>query len=321
MNVGRELLRRSQQTDLVVPSLPTTEGLINHLASKPAGLLFRDEVATLFGSQKIKYLPTFKQELMVLYDCGPYSKVTAGGGTTNVEEPFLSILGTTTPTKFFENVNHEDWHDGFLVRWLITLPDVLPDFDSGPGMLTDDLDKKGHRLAMSLAELSRSPATDFAIDKAAYDRWYAWRRGRLSAASQAGDDLLSSFAERYAAYAMKIAILLATSTSWGRVTAANLETGLGIVEHFETCIMALRDSRQDYGVSGGKMQKIFAVIRDRGPNLSAANVYRFANMPKSEAEPVIEKLLAVGAITEKKTAGTRGKNYSATTDRLPVRSW
>jgi hypothetical protein len=44
-------------------------------------------------------------------------------------------------------------------------------------------------------------------------------------------------------------------------------------------------------------------------------------MPKSEAEPVIEKLLAVGAITEKKTAGTRGKNYSATTDRLPVRSW
>lgn len=321
MSAGRDLLWRAQLTDLIVPSLPTSEGLINRMENKPAGVIFRDEIGTLFGSNQVKYLALLKQDLMALYECKPYGRELSQRGEVTVNEPFLSILGTTTPTKFFETVSHQDWHDGFLVRWLIALPDAPPDFDAVPGLLTDDLDKRVYRLALTLSELSRKPSTDFAIDKPALDRWHAWRQERMKAAYAAGDDVALSFAERYAAYGLKVAILLAASTDWGRVTCANLESAIKIVEHFETCILTLRDARSDFGVSGGKMQRLFAVIRDRGPDVTTKDVYRFAHMPKAEAEPVIDKLLDIGAIIEKRTSRGGGKTFSATTDRLPVRSW
>ena len=321
MSAGRDLLLRAQLTDLIVPSLPTSEGLINRLENKPAGLIFRDEIGTLFGSHQVKYLALLKQDLMALYECKPYGREMAQRGEVTVNEPFLSILGTTTPTRFFDTVSHGDWHDGFLVRWLIALPDAPPDLDGEPGLLTEELDKRGYRLSMALAELSRSSATDFAIDKPAYDRWYTWRQERMKAAYLAGDDVGLSFAERYAAYALKVAIVLAASTIWGRITTDTMQTAISIVEHFETCILTLREARQDYGISGGKMQRLFAVIRDRGPDITTKNLYRFAHMPKSEAEPVIDKLLEIGAIIEKRTARGGGKTYSVTTDRLPVRTW
>ena len=321
MSAGRELLFRGQMSDLIVPSLPTSEGLINRLENKPAGVIFRDEIGTLFGSHQVKYLALLKQDLMALYENKPYGREMAQRGEVTVNEPFLSILGTTTPTKFFETVDHRDWHDGFLVRWLIALPDAPPDLDAVPGIMTEDLDKRVYRLSMALAELGRKPATDFAIDKPAFDRWYSWRQTRMRSAYQAGDDVGLSFAERYAAYALKVGIVLAASSSWGRVTIANLESAIGLVEHFETCILTLRDARQDYGVSGGKLQRLFAVIRDQGPNVTAAKVYQYAHMPKSEAEPVLDKLLEIGAVVEIRKDKGKGRTYTATTDRLPVRVW
>ena len=320
MGQGRDLLYRAQLADLLIPANPTSEGLLNRLSSKPSGVIFKDEIGTLFGSHQVKYLAMLKQDLMALYDCRAYGRELARG-EVRVDEPFLTILGTTTPKKFFDTVSHSDWHDGFLVRWLIALPDSPPDLDAIPGMMDKDLDARHWSLAMRLGALSRRNATDMAFDDGAFNVWEAWRKRRLRKAYEAGDDLGLYLSERYATYALKIAILLAVAGDSTTITLANMQTAITLAEHFETCLLTLREARQDYGVSGSKMQRVFAQIRDNGPDVTTANVYRFSHLPKAEVEPVLDKLLEIGAVIEKKSAKGGGKVYSATTDRLPIKVW
>jgi hypothetical protein len=320
MGQGRDLLYRAQLNDLIVAANPTSEGLLNRLADKPSGVIFRDEIGTLFGSHQVKYLAMLKQDLMALYDCRPYGRELARG-EVRVDAPFLTILGTTTPRKFFDTVSHSDWEDGFLVRWLIVLPDSPPDLDAVPGLLDKDLDSRHWNLAMRLGTLSRRNASDMAMDSGAFDVWDTWRRRRKRKAYEAGDDLAMTLCERNATYALKIAILLAVGGESTTISVGNTQTAITLAEHFETCLLTLREARQDYGVSGSKMQRVFAVIRDNGPDVTTANVYRFAHLPKAEAEPVLDKLLEIGAVVEKRQAKIKGKTYTATTDRLPVRVW
>lgn len=320
MGQGRDLLYRAQLADLLIPANPTSEGLLNRLADKPSGVIFKDEIGTLFGSHQVKYLLLLKQDLMALYDCRPYGRELARG-EVRVDSPFLTILGTTTPKKFFDTVSHSDWHDGFLVRWLIALPDSPPDIDAVPGLLDKDLDSRHWSLAMRLGALSRRNATDMDFEAGAFDEWETWRKRRLRKAYEAGDDLGLYLSERYATYALKIAILLAVGGDSTTITVANMQTAITLAEHFETCLLTLRDARQDYGVSGSKLQRIFALIRDNGPNVTTKDVYRFAHLPKAEVEPVLDKLLEIGAVIEKRTDRGGGKSYSAATDRLPVKVW
>lgn len=319
MGAGRDLLYRAQLTDLLVPANPTSEGLLNRLADKPSGVIFKDEIGTLFGANQVKYLAMLKQDLMALYDCRPYGRELARG-EVRVDTPFLSILGTTTPRKFFDTVSHSDWHDGFLVRWLIALPDCAPDLDNAIGLLDESLDKRQWSLAMRLGALARRSPTDLAFDADAFQTWDAWRRGRLKRAYQAGDDLGLYLSERYAANALKIGILLALANDTASISGGIITAAIALAEHFETCLLTLREARQDYGVSGGKMQRVFAVIRDKGPNVLTRNVYRLSHLPKAEVEPVLDKLLEIGAVIEKQAAGG-GKTYSAATDRLPIKVW
>lgn len=320
MGQGRDLLYRAQLADLLIPANPTAEGLLNRLSDKPSGVIFKDEIGTLFGSHLVKYLAMLKQDLMALYDCRPYGRELARG-EVRVDAPFLTILGTTTPKKFFDTVSHSDWHDGFLVRWLIALPDSPPDIDAVPGLLDKDLDSRHWSLAMRLGALSRRNASDMGLDDGAFATWETWRKRRLRLAYEAGDDLGLYLSERYATYALKIAILLAVAGESTTITLANMQTAITLAEHFETCLLTLRDARQDYGVSGSKMQRVFAVIRDNGPNVTTKDVYRFAHLPKAEVEPVLDKLLEIGAVIEKRTDRGGGKSFSAATDRLPIKVW
>ena len=320
MGQGRDLLYRAQLADLLIPANPTAEGLLNRLSDKPSGVIFKDEIGTLFGSHLVKYLAMLKQDLMALYDCRPYGRELARG-EVRVDAPFLTILGTTTPKKFFDTVSHSDWHDGFLVRWLIALPDSPPDIEAVPGLLDKDLDSRHWSLAMRLGALSRRNASDMGLDDGAFASWETWRKRRLRQAYEAGDDLGLYLSERYATYALKIAILLAVAGESTTITLANMQTAITMAEHFETCLLTLREARQDYGVSGSKMQRIFAVIRDNGPDVTTKDIYRFAHLPKAEAEPVLDKLLEIGAVIEKRTTRGGGKCYSAATDRLPIKVW
>lgn len=318
INRVQALLRQAGLQNLIIPSLPTSEGLLRRLSEQPAGILFRDELATLFGSHKRRYLQDLKQDLMALYECQPYSRELAQK-TVSVDDPYVSILGTTTPTKFFETVAHNDWHDGFLVRWLVALPDKLPQLDRSATLLTPAQQECLTRAAAQLAKIAKQEYRDFTIDRDAMALWRDWRAERLHDAFQDADDLGLSFGERYATYALKIAMLLCIASGRdSRLMPGDVANGITLALHYERCLLTLREARQDYGLSGSKMQRVFLVIQRRGP-ITRKLLRDFTRYATAELDPVLDKLLAIGAILEQPAGRT--KTYVAATERLPIRAW
>lgn len=321
MSRGRDLMRRASLESYLLAPHFTSEGLLGELSEHPAGIIFRDEVGTLFGSGKVKYQVFLKHDLMGLYDCQPYGR-TLRSGSYKVDNPYLNILGATTPQGFFENVSHGDWHDGFMLRWLVALPSEAPDM-TGAGALYDETD---HHLSFKLAgvlnEHSVRGARDFSISREAFDQWATRRQERLRSAYETGDDLALSMTERMSTYRLKVAMLLAIAgDSWGQIDDQHMTAAAQLVGHYESCLMTLRAVKQDYGVSGGKMHKVLRIINERGPAVTTKAILQYANLPKSEAEPVIDKLLEIGAIVETRSATGRVKAYNATTERLPIKVW
>jgi len=316
---SQSLLNRAGLGHLQFASQFSSEGLLSCLAERPAGIIYRDEVGTLFASDRVKYLAPLKQDLTALYDGGDYSRQLARERIT-VTRPYLNILGATTPTRFYQGVTLTDWQDGFLARWLFALPDCEPDFDNSPSMFTSKHGEKLEHLAGRLREIDSQPAQDFTFDPAAFQAWDQWQRQSKKNAYLFGDDVVASIVGRYATYALKFAMILASlNGEFGRIGPKSIAQGIALADHYKASIHKLLEGRQNHGISGDKMQRVFAVITVKGPKATTKVIQQFAHMNASETRAVLDKLVEIGAVVSEKAG--RGMAYTATTDKLPIRSW
>jgi hypothetical protein len=318
----RMVLQRAMLDKLLLSELMTSEGLLKQLQGQPAGVILRDEIGTLFDSHNTKYLRQLKPDLTAIYDCYPYSR-RLSNDEIKVDKPYLSILGATTPTRFFEGTTLTDWRDGFLARWLFCLPDGEPDFDAMTGIFQPAHDGEIQRLAFKLLEIERQPETDFTLAKDALGLWDAWQRQAAKDAYYFGDDVTAAIVTRYSAYALKFSIILsALNDSWGTITAATMQTAINLSNNYKLYAHRLLSEKANFGISGAKLQKIFKMIQrppqdKNGQQLTATRktLMQYGNIKKAELEPCLEKLLEIGAIAE------HGKAYIAMADQLPLKSW
>lgn len=319
LSQSRSLLNRAGLSGLLFASQFSSEGLLSYLSEHPAGIIHRDEVGTLFASDRVKYLAMLKQDLTALYDCEDYSRQLARERIT-VSRPYLNILGATTPTRFYQNVTLADWQDGFLARWLFALPDCEPDFDTPAAVFTREHGTRLDALADRLREIDSRPAEDFLFQGDAFNRWDRWQREAKRTAYQYGDDVISSIVGRYSAYALKFAMILASlNGEFGRISPATMEQSIALADYFKAAVDHLLKERQNHGISGDKMQRVFYLIVNKGPQVRTKTIQQFAHLNASETRAVIDKLVEIGAVVTHPVG--RGFAYSAITDKLPIRSW
>jgi hypothetical protein len=317
----RTILQRAMLDNLLLSELFTSEGLLKQLQAQPAGLALRDEIGTLFASHNTKYLATLKPDLTALFDCYPYSR-RLSNDEVKVQSPYLNILGATTPTRFFEGVSHVDWQDGFLARWLFVMPSGEPDFEAMTGLYTTEHDASLGRLAMTLLAIDRQPETDFVFVDDAFKLWDVWQRQAAKSAYYFGDDVCAAIVTRYAAYALKFAMILAaTNDSWGTITASTMQTAIDLADSFKATVYRLLAEKANYGVSGAKLQKIFRVIKSKGgiTGISQREIGQFCHMSKSELEPCMDKLKTIGAIIP--IEGSKTTRYIPAVESLPAKVW
>jgi hypothetical protein len=317
---ARQMMQRAMLDNLLLSELMTSEGLLKQLQDKPAGLVIRDEIGTLFASHNTKYLANLKPDLTALYDGYPYSR-RLSNEEIKVQAPYLNILGATTPARFFEGVTFTDWQDGFLARWLFVMPDTEPDFDAMTGLFTTDHDARMGQLAIKLMQIDREPVRDFTLTDDALEMWYAWQRKATKEAYYYGDDVTAAIVTRYAAYALKFSIILtAINGKWGLIAKDTMATSMALADNYKATVYKLLTEKTNYGVSGAKVQKVFEVIRRYGPEgVSTKTIYQAANMKRGEAQPILEKLIEIGAVSTEKNG--RGMRYTAAVERIPVKSW
>jgi len=317
----RALLRRANLDDLLMPETGTSEGWLRQLSMQSSGLIIRDEIGTLFSSHGVKYLANLKPDLTALYDCLPYSK-RLSNELIRVESPYLNILGATTPTRFFESVTATDWRDGFLARWLFVLPEGEPDFDAMTGLYTAEHDAEIGRLSTALVNIDAQRETNFVLRGNAHKLWDSWQRKAAKDAFYFGDDVTAAIVTRYAAYALKFAIILAAvNGSWGDITEHTMQTAIELADNYKLTAHKLLSEKQNFGISGAKLQKVFLYIQQKGgaDGATSRDISRFANLRKADVEPCIEKLLEIGAIVEKPNGRTM--RYVTVAKELPVKAW
>jgi len=319
----RATLERALLFNLMLSELQTSEGLLAELQGQPSGVILRDEIGALFDSGRTKYLRNLKPDLTALYDCYPYRR-RLSAVEIKVERPYLNILGATTPDRFYDGVSPMDWRDGFLPRWLFVMPTSEPDFDAMTGLLSAQHDQTIGELAVHLNKLSRQDETDFVFTGDAHSLWDTWQRRAAKDAYYFGDDTAAAIVTRYSAYALKFAMILAAlDGEWGRITPETMRTAIALADDYKRHAYRLLTERQEHQVSGGRLQKVFLVIKSEGQKsggwMSARDILRAAHMRKTQLDPCLEKLVEVGAIVQEKAG--RGYKYAAVAENLPVKSW
>lgn len=319
----RSLLQRALLEKLLLSELQTSEGLLRQLSGQSSGLIVRDEIGTLFASHNTRYLQQVKPDLTALYDCYPYSR-SLSAGDIKVDKPYLNILGATTPARFYEGVSMVDWQDGFLARWLFVLPEGEPNFDAMTGLFNAQDLQQLDQLVAKLFEIDRQSETDFQFTGDAFALWDTWQRNAAKEAYYYGDDVAAAIVTRYAAYALKFAMILsAVNGPWGIITPETMQTAIDLSDDYKRYAHKLLAEKSNYGVSGAKLQKVFAYIKAHN-GCGTREITRSTNYKRDVLTPVIDKLLEVGAITSSESLNTRNKtivSYTAMTQELPVKTW
>jgi putative DNA primase/helicase len=321
LNKTRDILRRASLDKLLLSELMTSEGLLGQLQGRPAGLVLRDEIGTLFGSHNVKYLVNLKPDLTALYDCAPYSRRLAKD-EIKVPEPYLNILGATTPYRFYDSVAFIDWQDGFLARWLPVVPEQEPDFDVIGGVYTCEHDARFGELAAKLVNLDRQRERDFLLEEGAFRLWAEWRRTAVENAYHFGDDVVAAIVARNATYALKFAIILAAvNGSWGTISESTMQTAIDLADGYKATFYTLLSQRENFGVSGSKLQHVFLAVKKRGgpDGASVRDICRKCHMRKGQVLPVLEKLADIGAVIV--SGEGNKKRYVNAVDTLPARVW
>ena len=318
MRQVRNMLTRAALPHYLLQAQFTSEGLTRALSEQSVGLILRDELSTLFASHRQKYSQFVKSDLTAVFDGDPFGKLKAGE-VQKVDKPYLSILGTTTPDAFYNSISAEDWRTGFLARWLFALPDSAPDFDSDSRTLTQSDEAHLQELAVTLIKVSAKTGGDFLLDADAHHRWNSWRKEERRHAFELGGDVVAAIASRYTTYALKFALLLSAVTEYGRITDKNMTAAIALAGAYKTAALRLFTDRRNHGITGAKVQRVFAAITSGGGTATTKTILQALHMSTSDLQPILDVLTEQGAIVAEKAG--RGYRYAAMTDKLPIKSW
>lgn len=318
----RMVLKAAMMDKLLIPAQGSGEGLVQQLSETPNALMIRDEIGTLFSSDKIKYLQDYKQLLTAIYDGYPIERKLRTE-EISVEKPYLNIIGATTPAKFYSSITQADWDDGLLPRWLFAVAEGRPNFDDDPTPLTEEHINQTNKLALKLLEIEQYAGKNFTLTGNSLATHTKWRKAGREAAWDAQDFVALSIVSRYATYALKFAIILAAANdSWGVITPEIMDTSIKLAENYMHRAYRIIEDKDKYRITGDKMQKVFAAIRGRntGDGVSSREVRQFTHLTKSEVDDCIAQLVEVGAVTSHKASAKLTK-YVATVAELQLKRW
>jgi hypothetical protein len=202
------------------------------------------------------------------------------------------------------------------------MPEKEPDFDAMTGLFTQEHDASVGALAIPLMNIDRQRETDFELVTPSFKLWDGWQRQAAKDAYYYGDDVTAAIVTRYAAYALKFAMILASvNDSWGTITPETMQTAIHLADGFKATVYKLLSEKSNYGVSGAKLQKIFRIIKGKAgtAGITQRDIGRLCNMRKAELTPCMEKLKELAAVISVNDG--KAERYIPAVERLPTKSW
>jgi hypothetical protein len=278
-----------------------------------------DEFGMLFSalSRRDSHMNAFHGILRKLDDTeDTYQSATIGRGEDTIFEPYLSILGITTPADMAKiaSAGSPFWNDGFFARYLFAVPPIgdppMGRFPEGKREISDNLIKPlkewHERLGLpeikihsGNIEVKRTP-TILETNTEIRNGIYLYREGLKKLVSQSNlTDLDSNYA-RLPEFALRISILFASLAGSPFIELNHWARAVGITEEFRKSLHYLYQQVTDHFEDRrGKtnVEKVISAIGKKGA-LTKREIGQQTGIKASEIEPLLVNLKSDGIIVE-----------------------
>lgn len=261
------LWNQDYSKEKVLPSEFTPEALITTLEQNPEGILFCSEFGGFLSIMNKDYMQGTKELLTDLYDSPQLYIRKLKNSEYTIEQPALSIFGATTLNWFADRVKENDWHGGFLNRFLFvpatkkekTLAWPEPPDPEGVKFIKNHLGKVNRFLD------GKRLAIDDRHVKPVYIEWV----NRFE--RQAGhSEELSGFLARLEVYVLKFAALNALTSDNPSVvpTKEHIEHAIRIVEWVYQSTTRLFSEEISFNPEEKMEKKILSLLEKEPQGLS-----------------------------------------------------
>lgn len=156
----------------------TPESLCQILSIQSQGLISKDEIGGFLESIKKKdYMASMGDLLMQLYDCPMFYERQLRSASFNLEAVCINVLSATTPTRFKQTVNLNDFMTGFLSRFLVVYAEPPVRVQPRRNWSEDDTKRREEcqkQLNKVFEAFHTTPAKHFELNDQVADNFSGW---------------------------------------------------------------------------------------------------------------------------------------------------
>ncbi len=306
------------------------QGFVQELAMRDGGtsLWHRDEFRSFLAQlQKAGWMAGGKELLMKMFDGSSYyrrlrTKTVKGQPIADeeyVRKPYLVVIAAGVTSRIIDVLTVDDVVDGFIPRFLIVAPKVLPPRRPA-ATITDEIDAERRGLIATLKNIyegfKERGDCSVQFDDGVLDHWNSYAaRIEAEASASANADTFGPIAGRMADYALKIATLLQAAEG-APAKGSNLHLTLPMLEAaIELCERLRKDAEElamEVGASAGerKLSRFVKMVLQH-PGIARREVARSLRIDKRdldnlEASALDRELITVGS---RNTRGRTARCY------------
>ena len=174
----RKLAESEIPSELLMPTDFTPESLCEILSAESQGLISKDEIGGFLEIIKKKdYMASTGDLLMQLYDCPTTYQRKLRSALFELEATCFNILSATTPTRFQQTVNLNDFMTGFLSRFLVVYakpPEIVMARRNWSEEDTERREECRRQFRAAYEAFHSPPAKHFELSKDAQDDFVGW---------------------------------------------------------------------------------------------------------------------------------------------------
>jgi hypothetical protein len=304
----------------LVPTEFSPEAFTEHLSDHNHAPWIRDEAAGVLSIMKRDYMRGFKDSLMQLYDCKPFSRKlrTSQRNTRTefrVDDPYLNLLWATTDASLGANTEQNDTLSGFMARFLFFFPQGkktkwMP-LEEGTtansifeGVVRDQLTS----IAAKMEELSECTAMHFSQEATSF--YTEWQRTREDMWTASNDGNAMQIYSRLAPTVTKLAMLFELgSTDFDACRPIRLEFIEEACRLVDSYLMPTARAVYDLvGVNAEKnvIDRIIAYLKKHNGKASKKEIMRDVKIKSADFSEYLSTMVESGMV-ETKTVKRGGK--------------